>query len=76
MGRDMHHPQAGPDEQHADFLGAGAFCEQFRMTSVVESGGNHGGLVQRRGYEGVDLAGHRHIAGREDIFDGCSPAGR
>ena len=72
---DMHYPQVRTDQQHADLLCMGALGQQLGMTGVVKAGGKHGRLVQRRGDDRVHFTGHRHVAGREHIFDRGLAAG-
>ncbi len=69
VGGHVHDAQVGSDQQHADLFRLGAFGQQLGVPSVVESGREHGSLVQWGGDDGIDFAGHRHVAGSKDVFD-------
>ena len=52
-----------------DLAGAGALGQQLGVTGVAETGQVHSGLIERRGHDGVRLAGCGEVAGGENCLD-------
>ena len=59
MRGDVDDPQVGRRQHHRDFRCAGQRGQQFGVAGIAMAGGVQRFLVQRRGADGVDVAGIR-----------------
>ena len=75
MGADVDDAQVRADQEHADPLRTGPLGQQLGVAGVVVAGQMHGGLVERRGDDRVDLPCHGQVAGTENVGDGGRSGG-